>query len=175
MSCKTTLPVLIPLPVIDSISFDEYKASIKDGKLPGVNRKHEVQEAYNKLKKESALIWVSMSDRMLHNLFEIKFRTNKEGLRYISPEDVKNIKGKCCVKVTENNFSYNFTDKVVHFNIWKINEPITLNDVTSCAKILMKKHNAIDVLYWENPPNRKSVKRLPHVHIVLKLPSSTAK
>ena len=133
------------------------------GLINTIDRTPAGQEIYDRYKREVLSKWVSMGDMILHTVFNIQYDTNQSGMMYVKPNtmptDVK-------LELTPNEFAYPICSNMRHYVLWKLNGYITEQDVSSMTEDVFKKNNITDYIYWNNPPCKRSIPGIEHVHII---------
>jgi hypothetical protein len=139
--------------------FSKLKENIKNGIYTNIKRSNEEKIKYNEFKKNIKKKWLTFKDYLLNKLFRIQYKKNNKGIKYI---DTKDIEKRPYVSIILNKFPYKFPKNIDHYILWKINEKINKDEIISFVK-----KKGIDYIWWENPYYKKSVKEIPHIHILI--------
>ena len=118
------------------------------------------------LKREFA----SMLDYILITKFEdfTRRRGIGEDRRWYAFPHIKDYL-KVETKLVENDFPYYMSDGILHFVLWKTNEPIHPLDIDKAKAELGRVMPVLDTLHWVNPPHLQSLPEIDHVHILCRL------
>ena len=147
------------------MEFKKVKELLKKKDFVSFYRRGDIQESYINHRKRALKIWVDINDYMLNKLFNVKFRIGNKGLKYI---DMRDIPKHEMTALTKNDFCYYLEPGVYHYNLWKLNGKINKDDVKNAIDKLKDIYDVEDLVYWENPPNRKTIKGVEHIHIIFK-------
>ncbi|KAL3926387.1 MAG: hypothetical protein SGBAC_013498, partial [Bacillariaceae sp.] len=150
-----------------------------------VAQEQDYQRALGQLRHE----WNSTKDYILHAKFNLPKRLDKETQLYsVDEEDTaaSNQGGQheSLRRIVPNDFPYFCAPGIAHWVLWKYgtNSEIATEDIDWAIKELSlliqpsaddgsSSSNVLDrnnVIYWENPPNLKSLPEISHVHILLR-------
>lgn len=147
------------------MEFKKVKELLKKGDYESFYRRDDIQEAYNNHRKTALKMWENINDFMLNKLFGIKFRISSRGLKYV---DLRDIPKHRITKLSKNNFCYYLEPGTYHYNLWKLNGKIDKDDVKNGIERLKEIYDIEDFVHWENPPHRKTIKGVEHIHIIFK-------
>jgi len=67
--------------------------------------------------------------------------------------------------LTDNDFPYWFEPGMEHFVLWCSKGVLTCEEIEMWCRRVEKEH-ACETVWWCNPPERKSIPEVEHVHIV---------
>ena len=126
-------------------------------------RSNKIQQKYNRLIYKVKKSWLTFSDYMINKLFDIEPQI-KDGMKYIDKKQLNNINN---LVITLNKFPYNFPKNHIHYILWKLNKKITSNEINYTVKKLLNKYKTTRYFLWINPYYKKSIKKIPHIHIVI--------
>lgn len=155
-----------------------------------VAQEQDYQRALGQLRQE----WKSTKDYILHTKFNLPKRLDKESQLYSVDEEetppgaATNQGGQheTLRRIVPNDFPYFCEPGIAHWVLWKYgtNSEIATEDIDWAIKELSSlippssaddgsssSSNILDqsnVIYWENPPNLKSLPEISHVHILLR-------
>ena len=147
------------------LSFSKLSELIKSGKLELLGRSREQHDTYINFLSETKKQWESVSDYILSE--KIGMSSNIiDGKKIVLRPFESSYIGK--VYLLKNDFPYHFDTGMTHYCLWKIEGQVSEEDIHQAITDLRleKAGQAIEFVYYVNPPHLKSIPDIDHAHII---------
>jgi Protein of unknown function (DUF3605) len=150
------------------LQWHELKKIVEDGALEKLGRCANLQKKYVACLACLRAEWESVTDYVLVSKFGysqvVKSDQKKAALRPNVPESR--------IVTAINDFPYHFDTGMEHFILWKTGSSITDDDIAAEIQKLTDQRSASDSVFYNNPPELRSILDLDHCHIILKCDTS---
>ena len=133
-----------------------------------VPQEQEYQLALRALRKE----WKSTKDYILHSKFGLPKELDQATKMYFVKDDTGN-KAQSLRTIVPNDFPYYCAPGIEHWVLWKYggDSSISKEDVAWAKQEIAGQGSNMgddNVIWWENPPNLKSLPEISHVHMLVR-------
>jgi hypothetical protein len=150
---------------------------VEESDLSRLSRSVETERRYKADRERLLKEYESLYDHILYTKFNFPRRLDESTGKWKvdTPTDLQEKSAPphriSIFSLVKNDYPYHLEAGIEHWVLWKLHSNVTKEDVVQAIEKLNVHYGdreAIDSIWWENPPSLKSLPDISHVHILLR-------
>ena len=156
----------------EPMSFDTLCEIIHTNRLELLGRSREQHHRYIQFIAETNVESDSIADYIICNRFGLPLETTpgntdkKRALRPIGNQYIGQL------YLLENEFPYHFDPRMTHYCLWKVGGVVSIEEIENTiveihARSIAFDNSPLQITFYVNPPNLRSIREIDHAHIIV--------